>query len=189
MKCLSTKQFFWEHIRLPSLKYFCHMIPVHYNCYVSFRHTTHTSEVKDADNSPKCSTAAICLSVDPNNANATYLFWWPIWTSWMEDTANWRVFKVAWRFLRLVLTLNVVNFYLVSILKCSVVRTVTTLYGPMPSNETYTLFSSQQRACRTKSIRRIRLAICFTTYIYVCCRMNDTRYFSRHISYDLKPYK
>jgi hypothetical protein len=77
----------------------------------------------------------------------------------MDDTVNRHVFKVAWHFLRLVLTLNVVNFYLVYILKCSVVRTVTALYGPMPGNETCALFSSQQRACGTKSIRRIRLAI------------------------------
>ena len=123
------------------------MIPVHYNCYVSFRHTTHSSKVKDADNSQKCSTPAICLSDDPNNADAMYLFCWPILTSCMDDTANRHVFKVEWRFLRLVLTLNVVNFYLVSILKFSVVRTVTALYGPMPSKETCALFSSQQPAC------------------------------------------
>jgi hypothetical protein len=189
MKCLSTKKFFWENIRLPSLKYFCHVIPVHYNCYVSFRHTTHSSKVKDADNSPKCSTTVICLSVDPNSANAMYLFCWPIWISCIDDTVNRHVFKVAWRFLRLVLMLKVVNFYLVSILKCSVVCTVTALYGPLPSNETCALFSSQQWACRTKSIRSIRLAICFTPYICVCCRLNDTRYFSRHITYDLKPNK
>ena len=80
----------------------------------------------------------------------------------MDDTANRHVFKVAWLYLRLVLTLNVVNFYLVSILKCSVVRTVVALYGPMPSNETCALFSSQQRTCGSKSIRRILLVVLFS---------------------------
>jgi hypothetical protein len=77
----------------------------------------------------------------------------------MDDTANRHVFKVAWRILRLVLTLSVVNFYLVSILKCPVVRIVAALYGLMPSNETCALFSSRQRACGTKSIRHIHLCV------------------------------
>jgi len=77
----------------------------------------------------------------------------------MDDTAKRSVSKVAWRLLRLVLMLKVTNFYLVSILKCSVVRTVAALDGPVLSNELCALFSSQQRACGTKSIHRIRLAI------------------------------